>query len=336
MFDVGIDSDTADAGAVVWVGDFISLLTIGWWWLALVLFDCSWCSNEFGWVCACSWTVVVDWKLFEVVTSDTWHGSRFIYHAQKKEERAKIVILHEDSFERMDIIYWIGWKTSQNSNSMKSFERVFKQKTHQSRKSEGDKSQTHKQTCNSDELFHEIGMVRLQPEVISCTEWMALVVLVWDAVLVTDVVVGVVWVNGNGDVPKSDDNRIFFRKDTEKNVWIEWVKKQQQNEVSQIPVKIAITIGVTRAWWWCRNDRFGCCWFWRRIIWRIKSINLNIGVAINVTLLLCGWWCRTTRTNVLTFYCNIIDRGNWRNLCSKWMAGEEKKAHTKNSHLKIR
>lgn len=156
----------------------------------------------------CRWLKII-WS------SHFGHLTRFTFYlprAEKRRTSRKIVILHEDSFERMDIIYWIGWKTSQNSNSMKSFERVFKQKTHQSRKSEGDKSQTHKQTCNSDELFHEIGMVRLQPEVISCTEWMALVVLVWDAVLVTDVVVGVVWVNGNGDVPKSDDNRFFFEK----------------------------------------------------------------------------------------------------------------------------
>lgn len=71
---------------------------------------------------------------------------------------------------------------------------------------------TNKQTCNSDELFHEIGMVRLQPEVISCTEWTELIVLVWDGVLATDVVVCVVWVNGNGDVPTYTESNNFQKK----------------------------------------------------------------------------------------------------------------------------
>lgn len=74
MFDVAIDSDVAEEGDIP-VGDFISFLTISWS-MTFVLFDCSWCS-EFC-VCACSWTFDDDWKLFEVVTSDTWQGSRFI------------------------------------------------------------------------------------------------------------------------------------------------------------------------------------------------------------------------------------------------------------------
>lgn len=80
------------------------------------------------------------------------------------------------------------------------------------------------QTCNSDELFHEIGMVRLQPEVISCTEWTVLIVLVWDGVLATDVVVCVVWVNGNGDVPiYKTKSKHFSRKKTTTNI-----KQQKQ------------------------------------------------------------------------------------------------------------
>lgn len=70
---------------------------------------------------------------------------------------------------------------------------------------------------------------------------------------------------------------------------------------------------------WCRYCRFCRCWFWRRIIRRIKSINLITAAAataavINAILLQLLWWYWTTRTNVLTFYCNIIDRWNWRNL----------------------
>lgn len=54
------------------------------------------------------------------------------------------------------------------------------------------------QTCKSDELFHEIGIVRLQPEVMSCAEWIALAALVWDGMLVADVVV---WLMGNDAEP---------------------------------------------------------------------------------------------------------------------------------------
>lgn len=69
-----------DALDAVSVGDFISLLTIGRSALArTVLSNGSWCSKFFAWVCACKWTVRVDWVLFEVVISDTWHGSCFIY-----------------------------------------------------------------------------------------------------------------------------------------------------------------------------------------------------------------------------------------------------------------
>lgn len=71
MFDATLDSDTIDED--VSVGDLISLLTIGRS-VAIVLLCCS-----------CNWTVVVDGKLFDVVTSDTWHGSRFIYDKNSKK-----------------------------------------------------------------------------------------------------------------------------------------------------------------------------------------------------------------------------------------------------------
>lgn len=76
MFDVVVDSDPIDGD--VTVGDLISLLTIVG---AIVLFCWS-----------CNWTVVVDGKLFDVVTSDTWHGSRFIcnkYGSNKTRNQTK-------------------------------------------------------------------------------------------------------------------------------------------------------------------------------------------------------------------------------------------------------
>lgn len=56
------------------------------------------------------------------------------------------------------------------------------------------------QTCKSAELFQGMGIVRLQPEVILCIEWIASVVLVNVDVLAT-VVVRVVFVKGNGVPP---------------------------------------------------------------------------------------------------------------------------------------
>lgn len=59
-------------------------------------------------------------------------------------------------------------------------------------------------TCKSEvdafKLFQNIGTVRLQPDVISCTECAALVVFVWDNVFATDdVECSVVCANGNVD-----------------------------------------------------------------------------------------------------------------------------------------
>lgn len=54
-------------------------------------------------------------------------------------------------------------------------------------------------------------MVRLQPEVISCIEWIEFVVFVWDDVLATDVAVCVVCVIGNGVPPIQ--NGFYARKE---------------------------------------------------------------------------------------------------------------------------
>lgn len=169
----------------------------------------------------------------------------------------------------------------------------------------------HKQTCKSDELFHEIGMVRLQPEVISCTEWCVFVVFVWDDALATDVAVCVVWVRGNGDVPKLFVFPYIFVAAKSRG------KKIRKSFAKKLVLKL-ITI-VWLRFWWCRYCRFCRCRFWRRIIRRIKSINLittavAAAVVINAILLQLLRWYWTARTNVLTFYCNIIDRRNWRNL----------------------
>lgn len=170
----------------------------------------------------------------------------------------------------------------------------------------------HKQTCKSDELFHEIGMVRLQPEVISCTEWCVFVVFVWDDALATEVAVCVVWVRGNGDVPKLFVFPCIFVAAKSRGK-----KKIRKSFAKKLVLKL-ITI-VWLRFWWCRYCRFCRCRFWRRIIRRIKSINLittavAAAVVINAILLQLLRWYWTTRTNVLTFYCNIIDRRNWRNL----------------------
>lgn len=81
ILDVSMDDDVFEAIDVISVGDFISLLTIGRSLCARpnVLSNGSWCSKFVAWVCACKCTVLVDWVLFEVVISDTWHGSCFIY-----------------------------------------------------------------------------------------------------------------------------------------------------------------------------------------------------------------------------------------------------------------
>lgn len=65
-------------------------------------------------------------------------------------------------------------------------------------------------------------MVRLHPEVISCMEWIALVVLVWYDVLATDVAVCVVWVSGSGDVPickKLRDKMLYEKKLMQIECW---------------------------------------------------------------------------------------------------------------------
>lgn len=95
-------------------------------------------------------------------------------------------------------------------------------------------------------------------------------------------------------------------------------KKFRKSFAKKLVLKL-ITI-VWLRFWWCRYCRSCRCRFWRRIIRRIKSINLittvvaAAAVVINAILLQLLRWYWTTRTNVLTFYCNIIDRRNWRNL----------------------
>lgn len=72
-------------------------------------------------------------------------------------------------------------------------------------------SKTKNQTCKSAELFQGMGIVRLQPEVILCIEWIASVVLVGLDVLVT-VVVRVVCVKGNGVPPVPSRNEITIEE----------------------------------------------------------------------------------------------------------------------------
>lgn len=124
------------------------------------------------------------------------------------------------------------------------------------------------QTCKSDELFHEIGMVRLQPEVMSCTEWIVFVVLVWDDVLAADVVV---WVIGNDVAPTFET--IFGRK---KSYFLKMT--QSQFEPNEKKKGMRFTIGEPRAWR-CGYCCFGRSWFRRWIIWRTKSINLIIAIG---------------------------------------------------------
>lgn len=84
MFDDAIDSDTVDEDDVP-VGDLISLLTTVRS-AAFFLLECPLCNalGDWIWVWTCSWVEADDGKLFDVVTSDTWHGSRFIYDDKKK------------------------------------------------------------------------------------------------------------------------------------------------------------------------------------------------------------------------------------------------------------
>lgn len=63
MFDEAVDIDTEDE--VASVGDLISLLIID----ECVIIVLS---------CFCCWTDAFGGILFDVVTSDTWHGSRLI------------------------------------------------------------------------------------------------------------------------------------------------------------------------------------------------------------------------------------------------------------------
>lgn len=86
MFDVAVDSDTIVEDDSV--GDLISLLTIGRS-VVIVLFCCS-----------CNWTVFDDGKLFDVVTSDTWHGSRFIWNKNGREIKKTLCKLNTNEREK--------------------------------------------------------------------------------------------------------------------------------------------------------------------------------------------------------------------------------------------
>lgn len=168
-----------------------------------------------------------DWKcpkLFDVVISDTWHGSRFIYFDFHRVAAGREQIRQKDTEKPNVDGEWIGEKTDRNQCQYvwNTFICWAENRQHSGNWQNGHNRPNHEwnghdvRTCSNDdvvpEVDHGIGIVRLQPDEMSCIEWIVLFdadacadVLDVEAVVVVVVVVVVGYFVVNDDDADDDD-----------------------------------------------------------------------------------------------------------------------------------